>query len=104
MLESLFNKFADLQSEILLNERLNHGYFSMKKFFRATASDTLKLNVQTFNSKYLNSNSNSSNSILINTVDMLYLMIRNLDFIFMIDHVFQDLDFTVELLQEQFLA
>ena len=52
----------------------------------------------------MNSNSNSNNSILINTVDMLYLMIRNLDFIFMIDHVFQDLDFTVELLQEQFLA
>ena len=76
----------------------------MKKFFRATVSDTLKLNIQTSNSKYLNSNSNSNNSILINTVDMLYLMIRNLDFIFMIDHVFQDLDFTVELLQEQFLA
>ena len=30
---------------------------------------------------------------------MLYSMIRNLDFIFMFDHVFQDLDFTVELLQ-----
>ena len=50
MLESLFNKFADLKSEIVLNERLHHGYFSMKKFYlkntfltghlRATASDT----------------------------------------------------------------
>ena len=61
----------------------------MKKFFRATASDTLKLNIQTFNSKYLNSNSNSNNSILINIVGTLYLMIRNLDFVFMIDHVFR---------------
>ena len=52
MLESLFNNFADLYSKILLNERLHHGYFSMKKFylkntfltghFRVTASDTLK--------------------------------------------------------------
>ena len=33
MLGSLFNKFADLKSEILLNERLHHGYFSMKKFY-----------------------------------------------------------------------
>ena len=33
MLESLFNKFADLKSEILLNEILNYGYFSMKKFY-----------------------------------------------------------------------
>ena len=53
MLESLFNKFADFKSEILLNERLRHGYFSMEKFYlkntfltavrghlRATASDT----------------------------------------------------------------
>ena len=32
MLESRSNKFADLKSEILLNERLHHGYFSMKKF------------------------------------------------------------------------
>ena len=32
MLESLFNKFADIQSEILLDGRLHHGYFSMKKF------------------------------------------------------------------------
>ena len=32
MLESLFNKFADIKSEILLDERLHHGYFSMKKF------------------------------------------------------------------------
>ena len=33
MLESLFNKFADLKSEILLIERLRYGYFSMKKFY-----------------------------------------------------------------------
>ena len=33
MLESLFNKFADIKSEILLDERLHHGYFSMKKFY-----------------------------------------------------------------------
>ena len=33
MLESLFNKFTDIKSEILLDERLHHGYFSMKKFF-----------------------------------------------------------------------
>ena len=53
MLESLFNKFADFKSKILLNERLRHRYFSMEKFYlkntfltavrghlRATASDT----------------------------------------------------------------
>ena len=33
MLESLFNNFAELQSEILFNERLHHGYFSMKTFY-----------------------------------------------------------------------
>ena len=33
MLESLVNKFADLNSEILLNERLHHRYFSIKKFY-----------------------------------------------------------------------
>ena len=33
MLESLFNKFADIKSDILLDERLHHGYFSMKKFY-----------------------------------------------------------------------
>ena len=33
MLESLFNKFADLWSEILLNESLHHRYISMKKFY-----------------------------------------------------------------------
>ena len=33
MLESLFNKFADIKSEILLDERLHHEYFSMKKFY-----------------------------------------------------------------------
>ena len=64
MLESLFNKFADIKSEILLDERLHHGYFSMKKFYLkntfltghlpATASDS------NFNSKYLNFNPNSN--------------------------------------------
>ena len=39
-----------------------------------------KLNIQTFN---------SNNSILINIVGTLYLMIRNLDFVLMIDHVFK---------------
>ena len=33
MLESLFNKFAVIKSEILLDERLHQGYFSMKKFY-----------------------------------------------------------------------
>ena len=55
--------------------------FYLKKSFltghlRAAASDNLKLNIQTFNSKYLNSNSNSNNSILINIVGTLYLMSR----------------------------
>ena len=167
MLESLFNKFADIKPEILLDERLHHGYFSMKKFYlkntfltaeavvrrcskkkvflgilqnlqenncakesfliklQAPTPATLlkktlwhrcfpvnfakllrisfftehlwwlllqqdisgrlllilkKLNIQTFN---------SNNSILINIVGTLYLMIRNLDFVFMIDHVFK---------------
>ena len=33
MLESVFNKFADIKSEILLHERPHHEYFSMKKFY-----------------------------------------------------------------------
>ena len=33
MLESPFNKFADIKSEILLDERLHHGYFSVKKLY-----------------------------------------------------------------------
>ena len=33
MLETLFNNFVDLKSKILLNERLHHEYFSMKKFY-----------------------------------------------------------------------
>ena len=33
MLDSLFIKFADIKSEILLDERLHHEYFSMKKFY-----------------------------------------------------------------------
>ena len=33
MLQSLLDKVADIQSEILLNERLHDGYISMKKFF-----------------------------------------------------------------------
>ena len=33
MLDSHFNKFPDIKSEILLDERLHHEYFSMKKFY-----------------------------------------------------------------------
>ena len=33
MPDSHFNKFADIKSEILLDERLRHEYFSMKKFY-----------------------------------------------------------------------
>ena len=33
MLDSHFNKFADIKSEILLDERQHHEYFSMKKFY-----------------------------------------------------------------------
>ena len=46
---------------------------------RATASY-----ISIFNSKHLISNSNSNNSILINIVGTLYLMGRNIDFVFMI--------------------
>ena len=43
-----------------------------------------KLDIQTFNSKHLNPNSNSNNSIRINIVSTLYLMSRNVDFVFII--------------------
>ena len=43
-----------------------------------------KLDIQTFNSKQLNPNSNSNNSILINIVSTLHLMSRNVDFVFII--------------------
>ena len=33
MLDSLLSKFADIKPEILLDERLHHEYFSMKKFY-----------------------------------------------------------------------
>ena len=33
MLDFHFNKFADIKSEILLDERLHHEYFSMKTFY-----------------------------------------------------------------------
>ena len=36
MLDSLFGKVGDLKSEILLDERLHHKYFSMKKFYLKT--------------------------------------------------------------------
>ena len=63
----------------------------MKKFYLmlATAFDIGKLNIQTFNSKYMNYNCNSTNTILTNIVGMLYLMIKNQDFVFIIDHVFR---------------
>ena len=32
-LESLFDKFADIKPEILLDEGLHRGYFSMKQFY-----------------------------------------------------------------------
>ena len=52
-----------------------------------------KLNIQTFN---------SNSPILINIVGTLNLMIRNLDFVLYDWSRFQDLDFTVELLQKQY--
>ena len=33
MLDSLFSKFADIKSEILLDGRLHNEYFSMEKFY-----------------------------------------------------------------------
>ena len=42
MLKSLFNKFADIKSEILLDERLHHGYFSMKKFYLKNTFSTVE--------------------------------------------------------------
>ena len=62
----------------------------------------LILDIQTFNSKHINSKSNSNNSILINFVGKLYLTSKNVDFVFMI--MISGLNFTAELLQEQFLA
>ena len=94
MLESLFNNFADLQSEILLNERLHHGYFSMEKFYVKNTFLTgysgrlllilRKLDIQTFCSKHINSKPSSNNSILTNFAGKLYLMSKNVDYIFMI--------------------
>ena len=94
MLESLFNKVADLQSEILLNERLHHGYFSMEKFYVKNTFLTgysgrlllilRKLDIQTFCSKHINSKPSSNNSILTNFAGKLYLMSKNVDYIFMI--------------------
>ena len=43
-----------------------------------------KLDIHIFNSKHLNPNSNSNNSIRINIVSTLYLMSRNVDFLFII--------------------
>ena len=43
-----------------------------------------KLDIQTFNSKHINSKSNSNNSVLINFVGKLYLMSKNVDFVYMI--------------------
>ena len=62
ILESLFNKVTGLWSEILLKNRLQHGYFSMKLVkiwrnsdLRNTSGWLLlifrKLDIQTFNSK-----------------------------------------------------
>ena len=60
-----------------------------------------KLDIQTFNSKHINSKSDSNNSILIDFVGQQYLMSINVDFVFMI---MLSGHFTAELLQEQFLA
>ena len=49
----------------------------------------------------MNSNSNSNNSVLINIVATLYLISRNVDFVFII--VFPGY-FRFEFLQEQFLG
>ena len=49
----------------------------------------------------MNSNSNSNNSVLINIVAALYLISRNVDFVFII--VFSGY-FRFEFLQEQFLG
>ena len=76
---SLFSViFADLKSEILLNKRVHHGYFSMKKFYlkNTDISGRLllilrKLDIQSFNSKYLNSSPNFNDSVLINIVGTL---------------------------------
>ena len=61
-----------------------------------------KFDIQTFNSKYLNPNSNSNNSVLINIVGTLYLMSRNVDLV--LSSYFQNFYFKFELLQEQCLA
>ena len=42
MLGSLFNKFVDIKYEIFLDERLHHGYFSMKKFYLKTAEAVVR--------------------------------------------------------------
>ena len=81
--------------------------FYVKKAFLTGYSGRLllilrKLDIQTFNSKHINSKSNSNNSVLINFVGKLYSMSKNVDFVFMI--MFSDLHFTAELLQEQFLT
>ena len=94
MLKPFFNKLADLYSEVLLNERQHHGYFSMEKFYVKKAFLTgysgrlllilRKLDIQTLNSEHIKSKPNSNNSILINFVGKLYLMSKNVDFVFMI--------------------
>ena len=43
-----------------------------------------KLDIQTSNSKHIDFKSNSNNSILISFVGKLYLMSKNVDFVFMI--------------------
>ena len=62
MPEPLFNKVPDLYPEILLNERLHHGYFSMKfaKFLFQEHPFTgrlllisRKLDIQTFNARQI---------------------------------------------------
>ena len=63
--------------------------FYVKNTFLTGYSERLLLilrnfDTQTFNSKHINSKSNSKNSILINFAGKLYSMSKNVDFVFMI--------------------
>ena len=63
--------------------------FYVKKAFLTGYSGRLllilrKLDIQTFCSKHINSKPSSNNSILINFAGKLYLMSKNVDYIFMI--------------------
>ena len=61
-----------------------------------------KLDIQTLNSEHIKSKPNSNNSILINFVGKLYLMSKNVDFVFMI--MFSGLTFYSRLITRTILA